>query len=137
MCKYQLLLHAGAHSYHIIKEVLCYHVCYFFQVDAVVTFAAGLKPVLKHFQMSGKSSFILNDALLIMEMKSLKAITWCPTRMANILTASKRTVEILFPLSDVLTSANIKPDETAYFLSLTCLTLLHLMADLEPLFVGR
>jgi len=44
-------------------------------------------------------------------------MTWCPTRMANILTSSKRTVEILFPLCDLLTSAYIKEDHAAYFLS--------------------
>jgi len=37
------------------------------QVDAMVTFAAGLKPILKHFKLSGKSSSALNDALEIME----------------------------------------------------------------------
>ena len=103
----------------------------------MVTFAAGLKPVLKHFKKSGKSSTLLNNALAIMEMKPLKAVTWCPTRMANILTASERIVKILFPLSDVLTTTKIKPEESAYFLSPTCLILLHLMADLEPVFVGK
>ena len=107
------------------------------QVDAVVTFATGLKPVLKHFKLSGKSSSALNDALEVMEMKPLKAMFWCPTRMANILTASKRAVEILFPICDVLTTANIKAEQAAYFLSPTCMILLHLMADLEPIFVNK
>ena len=107
------------------------------QVEAVVKFAEGIRPVLRHFQLSGKSSSLLNDALLIMEMKQLKTITWSPTRMGNIITSSKRTVEILFPLVDTLTSTNIKPEESAYFLTPTCQTLLHLMADLEPVFMQQ
>ena len=70
------------------------------QVDAVVTFASGLKPILKHFKNSGKSSSALNEALEIMEMKPMKAMTWCPTRMGNLLTSSSRAVAILFPICD-------------------------------------
>ena len=38
-------------------------------VPEVVTFAGGLMPILKHFQLSGNSTSLLNDALLAMEMK--------------------------------------------------------------------
>lgn len=107
------------------------------QVDAVVTFASGLKPILKHFKSSGKSSSALNEALEIMEMKPMKAMTWCPTRMGNILTSSSRAVEILFPICDLLATANIKKEEAAYFLSPTSMILLHLMADLEKTFMVK
>ena len=93
------------------------------QVEAVVTFTEGIRPVLRHFQLSGKSSSILNDALEIMEMKPLKAVTWSPTRMGNVVTSSQRTVEILFPLADTSASADIKADERAYFLPPTCWTI--------------
>ena len=105
------------------------------QVEATVVFASGIRPVLKHFKLSGKSSSLLNSSLEIMEMKPLKAMTWSPTRMGNLLTSSQRTVEILFPLCDVLTSCQIKEDESAYFMSPTCFTLLHLFADLEPIYM--
>ena len=101
------------------------------QVEELVTFVEGIHPVLHHFQLSGKTSSILNNALEIMEMKLLKAVTWSPTRMGNVVTSSQQTVDILFPLADTLASTNIKPDERAYFLSPTCMTLLRLMADLE------
>ena len=65
-------------------------------VDEVVTFALGLKPILKHFKLSGKSSALLNAALEMMEMRPIKAMTWCPTRMCNLLECSTRTVEMLF-----------------------------------------
>ena len=107
------------------------------QVDELVTFAAGIKPVLKHFKKSGKSSSLLNDALEIMDLKPMKAMVWCPTRMANLLTASKRTSQILFPLCDLLSSTTIQKEHSSYFMSPTCMLLIHLMADLEPLFVGK
>ena len=95
------------------------------QVDAVVKFVEGIRPVLRHFQLSGKSSSILNNAIEIMDMKPLKTVTWSPTRMGNVVISSKRTVDILFPIADTLASTNIKPEETAYFLSPTCQTLLR------------
>lgn len=106
-------------------------------MDAVVNFTAGLRPVLRHFQLSGKSLSTLNAALEMLEMKKLKAVTWSPTRMTNILTSSGRTIEIMFPLHDVLATTQIKPEESAYFLSPTCLSILHLVADLEKVFLFR
>ena len=106
-------------------------------VDEVVTFAAGLKPVLKHFKRSGRSSALLNLSLKVMEMKPLKAMVWCPSRMANLLQSSSRTVDILFPLSDVLTSADIKREESLYFLSPVSFSILHILADLEKAFVSK
>ena len=43
-------------------------------VPEVVIFAGVLRPILKHFQWRGKSTALLNDALLAMEMKPLKAM---------------------------------------------------------------
>ena len=104
-------------------------------VDEVVTFANGIRPVLKHFQLSGKSTSYLNDALQAMEIEPLKIMTQCPTCMANLLDASNRTVELLFPLRDVLVSCDIKAEERAYFMSSMCLGILHLMADLQVYFM--
>ena len=106
-------------------------------VDEVVTFANGLRPILKHFKQSGKSSALLNNALEFLVMKPLKAMVWCPSRMANLLTCSSRTVDILFPLCDVLTTADVKREESMYFLSPTAFSILHLMADLDTVFVSR
>ena len=105
-------------------------------VDEVVTFADGIRPVLQHFQLSGKSNCLLNDALAILDMKQIKVVTWCPTRMANLLTASSQTVALLFPLCDVLVSCDIKTEERAYFMSPTCVGILHLFADLDAIMIG-
>lgn len=102
-------------------------------VEEVVTFADGLRPVLRHFQQSGKSTSFLNEALTMLEMKNINVLTWCPTRMANLLDASRRTVSLLFPLCDVLSTCDIKVEERAYFMSPTCLAILHLMSDLQVL----
>ena len=105
-------------------------------VEEVVTFATGIRPVLRHFQLSGKSTALLNEALAALEMKQIHLMTWCPTRMANLLDASSRAVALLFPLCDVMVSCDIKPEERAYFMSPICLGILHLMADLEELMIG-
>ena len=122
--------HAASGSIKIIasSETFC--------PPEVVTFAAGLRLILKHFKLSGgKSTALLNDALLVMEMKPLKAM-WCPTRMANLLTCSLHTVISLFPLCATITSCAIQAEQSAYFLFPMCINLPYLMADLEGLFVG-
>ena len=48
-------------------------------VQEVVEYATKLRPVLKHFKNSGKSLCLLNDTLKLLEMKQIKALTWCPT----------------------------------------------------------
>ena len=106
-------------------------------VPEVVTFVEGLHPILRNFKLSGKSTSLLNDALEIMEMKPVKLMVWCPTRMANLLDSCKRTVVLLIPLCDTLISCCIKKEEAEYFLSPPpCISILHLMADLQGLFIG-
>ena len=56
--------------------------------------------------------------------------------MANLLECSARRVKILFPISDMLATTSVKEEEEAsYFLFPTCLSILHIMADLEEVFV--
>ena len=71
-------------------------------VQDVVEYATKIRPILKYFKNSGKSLSLLNDALKLLEMKEMKALTWCPTRMGYLLTASKRSTELLVPLADVI-----------------------------------
>ena len=70
--------------------------------EEVVIFASGIHPILRHFQLSGKSTSLLNDLLEMMNMKEVKMMTWCPTQMANLLDTSARTV------CDVLASCDVK-----------------------------
>ena len=84
-------------------------------VPEVVTFTSGIKPILKHFKLSGKSSALLQQCLEIMDMKPFKLIIWCPTRMANLLERSARTLKILFPICDMLATTSVKEEETSFF----------------------
>ena len=58
-------------------------------VQEVVENATKLRPVLKHFKNSGKSLCLLNDMLKLLEIKQMKALTWCPTHMGYLLQVSK------------------------------------------------
>ena len=106
-------------------------------VQEVVEYALNLRPVLKHFKNSGKSLSLLNDALRLLEMKQMKALTWCPTRMGYLLTSSKRSVELLVPLSDVLASCDIKSEFASYFLSPKCMAIMHILGDVESVFMEK
>ena len=85
-------------------------------VPEVVTFPSGIKPILKHFKLSGKGSALLQQCLEIMDMKPFKLMTWCPTQMANLLECSTRTVKILFPICEMLATTGVKEEEPSYFL---------------------
>ena len=104
-------------------------------VPEVVDYAAQIRPVLKHFKNSGKSMSILNEALKLLEMRAMKTMLWCPTRMGYLLTSSKRCTELLVPLTDVLVTCGIKKDDAMYFISPKCLTIMHVLADIEGMFM--
>ena len=84
-------------------------------VPEVVTFASGMTPILKHFKLSGKSSALLQQCLEIMDMKPFKLMTWCPTRMANLLECSARTLKILFLICVMLARTGVKEEEASFF----------------------
>ena len=106
-------------------------------VQEVVDYTTHLKPVLKHFKNSGKSLSLLNDALEVLEMKKLHTMTWCPTRMGFLLVASKRAEEMLVPIFDVVNSCTIQQEHKSYFLSPKSLVIMHLLADIEPIFMAK
>ena len=108
-----------------------------YSVEEVKVFVEHYRPILRHYQMSSKSTCILNDALQAMDMKQVHLMTWCPTQMSNLLTCAVQTVKNLFPLSDVLATCDIKVDDCDYFMSPKGLILVHLLADLEQVFVPR
>ena len=57
--------------------------------------------------------------------------------MGNLLTSSKRTVDMLVPICDVLATCGIKKDEANYFLSPKCLAIMHLLSDIEVVFMAK
>ena len=97
-------------------------------------FIPTLKVILRHFQLSGKSTALLKEALEIMDMKTIHMMTYCPTRISYLLTASTQIVNLLVPLSDVLATANIKEEERSLFMSPKGMILVHLLADLKNIF---
>ena len=103
-------------------------------VEEVKTFVGYFRTILQHFQQSGKSTSILNDALSSIEMKELHMMTWCPTRMSNLFTCAAQSVENILP--DVLT-CGIRPEEPSYFMSPISLITVHILADLHTIFVPK
>ena len=77
-------------------------------MSEVVTFVERLQPIFKNFTFRATSSSLLNNALEIMEMKPIKIILWCPTKMANLIDCCLHTVNILILLCNTLVSRVIK-----------------------------
>ena len=95
-------------------------------VPEITEFVPFFRTMLRHFQLSGKSTSLLNDALEVLEMKSIHMMTFCPTRMCYLLSACAQVVNLLVPSCDVLTSAGIKKEERDYILSPKSMIVLHL-----------
>ena len=107
-------------------------------VEEVKVLAEFFAKILRHFQLSGKSTCLLNNALSALDMKPIHMMTWCPTRMSNLLTCASQVAKgNLLPLCDVMASCNVKPDERDYLMSPNGMILLHLLADLETAFVPK
>ena len=98
-------------------------------------FLPPVRSILRHFQLNGRSTTLLNDALESLDMETVHMMSFCLTTMSYILTACKQTVVNLVPLCDVIATANLKPVENAAFISPTGMIILHLLADLESDFL--
>ena len=57
----------------------------------------------------------INDALEILEMKTIHMMTLCPTRLSYLLSACAQTVDQLVAIYDVLATAGIKKDGKGLF----------------------
>ena len=78
---------------------------------------------------------MLNDALEGLDMKMVHMMSFCCTRMSYILTACREAVVNLVPQSDVIASANLNAEENAAFMSPKAIVILHLLTDLESVFL--
>ena len=65
------------------------------------------------------------------------ALLLMPTRMGYIVTSSKRCTELLVPLADVLASCDIKKENASYFLSPKCIAIMHILGDVEEVFMEK
>ena len=61
-------------------------------------------------------------------------ISFCPTRMAYILTAAAHSVKLLVPLCNVLVTLDVKKEQRDIFLTPKSMFVLHARADLEKPF---
>ena len=103
-------------------------------VPEVSEFLPALQSILGNFHLGGRSTAIPNDALEGLNMKKVHMTSFCTTRMSYILTCN-HTVVNLVPLCDVITTANLKPEENTAFMSPKGMIILHLLADLESVFL--
>ena len=100
-------------------------------VQEVSDFLPAFRKIMKHFKLSGKSTVALNVVLDIMGLKKVHMMTFCPTRMSYLLTASSHSVDLLVPICNVLVSLGVKKEQRDCFLSPKSMFVLHLLADLE------
>ena len=100
-------------------------------------FIPTLQAILRYFQLSGRSTALLNKALEMMDTKTIHMMTYCPTQMSYLLTASTQIVNLLVPLCDALATANIKKEERSLFMSPKEMILVHLLADLKKIFFNN
>ena len=98
-------------------------------VSEISEFVPPFRTILRHFQQSGKSSCLLNEALGMLDMKTVHIMSFCPTRMAYLLYACAQVVDLLLPICDILTSSGIRKDESDIFLSPKSMIIMHLLAD--------
>ena len=68
-------------------------------------------------------------------MRTVQTTLFCPTRMAYLLTACAQLVDLLLPTCDALASVGIRKEENHIFLSPKLMIIMHLLADLEPIFL--
>ena len=85
-----------------------------YSVPEVKEFQLYPRILFHHFQLSGKSTHLLNEALSNLEMKKKCMVTWCPTHMSYLLSACKLAVDNLIGFCDVFVSADVKKKERAY-----------------------
>ena len=104
-------------------------------VEEVKEFVQNFRVILRHFKLSGKSTSLLNNALDLLEMKEVHMMTFCPTRMSYILSSAKQVLELIVPICDVMATADIKPENRSIFMTPKSFTILHILADVETIFV--
>ena len=105
-----------------------------YSVPEVKEFETYLRIFLHHFQLSGKSTHLLNEAPSNLEIKKIHKVTWYPPCMSYFLSACKLTVDNLIAICGILVSADIKKEERAYIMGPQSINFLHILADLESVF---
>ena len=102
-----------------------------YSVPEVKEIQTHLGILLHHFQLSGKSTHLLNKALSNLKMKKIHVVTWCQMRMSYVISEWKLTVENWVAICDVLVNADIKKKERAYIIGSQSMIIFHILGDLE------
>ena len=102
-----------------------------YSVPEIKEFQTYRRILLRHFQLSGKSTQLLNKAITNLEMKKVHMLSWYLTRMSYLFSTCKLTVDKLIALYNVLVSADIKKEERAYIMGPQSMIILQILADLE------
>ena len=55
--------------------------------------------------------------------------------MMYLLTSCSQSVELLVPLCDVLVTLDLKKEQRDYFMSTKSMSIMHILANLEPVFL--
>ena len=105
-----------------------------YSVPEIKEFQTYLRILLRHFQLNGKSTHLLNKAITNLEMKKVHMFSWYLTRMSYLLSACKLTVDKLIALYNVLVSIDIKKEERAYIMGLQSMIIFQIQADIESEF---
>ena len=103
-------------------------------VPDVTTLYECLRRVVKHFECSVKNKEILDDALEILESTPLNLISWCQTRMAHFLKASRIFDEMLPGIYDVMYTKGVKEDDRDTLFTPKNNFILKIMSDLDHVF---
>ena len=62
----------------------------------------SIKPICKHFKLSGKSKELLDTSMRALEMGGIHLMTWCATRMAHFVVACQRFGDLLVPVYNAM-----------------------------------
>ena len=107
-------------------------------VSEVKVLYESLKPVVQHFKFSGKSKEFLDASMAALEMgHGMHLITWCATRMAHFLEASKRFDELLVPSYNAMFTMGLKKEDRDKLFQASNIFTMKLVADLHPVMHNR
>ena len=106
-------------------------------IKEISEFLLPFRTIQCHFQLSRKSLALLRKALDILSIKYVHLITFSLTRLCYLLIACKQVDDLLVPIYDVLATADIRKEECNYLISPKRLTIIYMLADLEPLFLNH
>ena len=92
---------------------------------------------MRFFQLSRKNLALLNEALQVLNVKEVQLMIFFSINMVYLLTAYLQAVHLVLPICDVMASADLKRGERLSFTSLISMIIMHVLADMEELFLKR